>query len=174
MNFVHLNFLNLVCSIFLLRSSSTPTYTHCHGQTHYSPHTRTTPSGLSNGRRTPSPGTQQQHTHQISGINNSSPSSASRTSSSLNSNTTPASGSSSGSSASGKLAKLSLVIDNFVDTQKSEALIFVKGGNLGNSRLLVKIKRFLGTLLQFGADISPEIGDRVRALVFSLVVSGCH
>jgi len=41
----------------------------------------------------------------------------------------------------------------------------------GNSRLLVKIKRFLGTLLHFGCDISPDVGDRVRTLVFSLVVS---
>jgi hypothetical protein len=32
------------------------------------------------------------------------------------------------------------------------------------------MKRFLSTLVQFGNDIAPDTGDRVRALVFSLVV----
>jgi hypothetical protein len=32
------------------------------------------------------------------------------------------------------------------------------------------MKRFLSTLVQFGSDIAPDTGDRVRALVFSLVV----
>ena len=39
------------------------------------------------------------------------------------------------------------------------------------ARQLSKLKRFLTTLQQFGSDISPEIGDRVRTLVLSLVVS---
>lgn len=38
-------------------------------------------------------------------------------------------------------------------------------------RPLAKLKRFLGTLVQFGQDIGPDIGDRVRTLVLSLVVS---
>lgn len=40
------------------------------------------------------------------------------------------------------------------------------------ARQLSKLKRFLTTLQQFGSDISPEIGDRVRTLVLGLVVSG--
>lgn len=39
------------------------------------------------------------------------------------------------------------------------------------ARQLSKLKRFLTTLQQFGNDISPEIGDRVRTLVLGLVVS---
>lgn len=39
------------------------------------------------------------------------------------------------------------------------------------TRPLTKVKRFLGTLVQFGSDISPDIGDRVRSLVLNLVVS---
>lgn len=39
------------------------------------------------------------------------------------------------------------------------------------ARQLNKLKRFLTTLQQFGSDISPEIGERVRSLVLGLVVS---
>lgn len=39
------------------------------------------------------------------------------------------------------------------------------------ARQLCKLKRFLTTLQQFGNDISPEIGERVRSLVLGLVVS---
>lgn len=39
------------------------------------------------------------------------------------------------------------------------------------ARQLSKLKRFLTTLQQFGSDISPEIGERVRSLVLGLVVS---
>ena len=39
------------------------------------------------------------------------------------------------------------------------------------AKQLSKLKRFLTTLQQFASDISPEIGDRVRNLVLSLVVS---
>ncbi|XP_037373942.1 protein CBFA2T3 [Talpa occidentalis] len=39
------------------------------------------------------------------------------------------------------------------------------------ARQLSKLKRFLSTLQQFGGDISPEIGERVRALVLGLVNS---
>lgn len=43
------------------------------------------------------------------------------------------------------------------------------------ARQLCKLKRFLTTLQQFGNDISPEIGERVRSLVLGLVVSfGMH
>ncbi|XP_074646012.1 protein CBFA2T1-like [Tubulanus polymorphus] len=39
------------------------------------------------------------------------------------------------------------------------------------ARQLSKLKRFLTTLMQFGSDISPEIGERVRTLVLGLVNS---
>jgi runt-related transcription factor 1 len=52
------------------------------------------------------------------------------------------------------------------------------GGGMGQqlppacgARQLSKLKRFLTTLQQFGSDISPEIGERVRTLVLGLVVS---
>jgi len=38
------------------------------------------------------------------------------------------------------------------------------------ARQLSKLKRFLTTLQQFGADISPGIGDHVRTLILALVV----
>uniref|UniRef100_T1J868 TAFH domain-containing protein n=1 Tax=Strigamia maritima TaxID=126957 RepID=T1J868_STRMM len=38
-----------------------------------------------------------------------------------------------------------------------------------NVRQLSKLKRFLTTLQQFGSDISPEIGERVRTLILNLV-----
>lgn len=41
------------------------------------------------------------------------------------------------------------------------------------ARQLSKLKRFLTTLQQFGSDISPEIGERVRSLVLALVNSHC-
>ena len=39
------------------------------------------------------------------------------------------------------------------------------------AKQLNKLKRFLTTLQQFAADISPETGDRVRNLILSLIVS---
>ncbi|OBS81972.1 hypothetical protein A6R68_24038 [Neotoma lepida] len=39
------------------------------------------------------------------------------------------------------------------------------------ARQLSKLKRFLTTLQQFGNDISPEIGERVRTLVLGLVAN---
>ncbi|CAD5117784.1 DgyrCDS6535 [Dimorphilus gyrociliatus] len=39
------------------------------------------------------------------------------------------------------------------------------------AKQLSKLKRFLTTLQQFGSDISPEIGERVRSLVLALVNS---
>lgn len=40
-----------------------------------------------------------------------------------------------------------------------------------SGRVFVKIRRFLGALVQFGQDSGPDVGDRVRALVLSLAVS---
>ena len=42
---------------------------------------------------------------------------------------------------------------------------------VSGARQLSKLKRFLTTLIQFGMDISVEIGERVRSLVLALVVS---
>lgn len=42
------------------------------------------------------------------------------------------------------------------------------------ARQLSKLKRFLTTLQQFGSDISPDIGERVRTLVLGLVVSNFY
>ena len=36
---------------------------------------------------------------------------------------------------------------------------------------LSKVKRFLCTLIQFGTEISAETGEKVKELVFNLVVS---
>ncbi|XP_044745695.1 protein CBFA2T1 isoform X2 [Coccinella septempunctata] len=41
----------------------------------------------------------------------------------------------------------------------------------GVTRPLVKVKRFLSTLVQFGSDIGPDIGERVKSLVLNLVSS---
>lgn len=38
------------------------------------------------------------------------------------------------------------------------------------SKELSKLRKFLGALYQFGQDTSSECGDRVRSLIFSLVV----
>ena len=42
---------------------------------------------------------------------------------------------------------------------------------MAESRTIYKVKRFLSTLVQFGNDISSETGDRVKELIFNLVVS---
>ena len=39
------------------------------------------------------------------------------------------------------------------------------------ARQLSKLKRFLTTLIQFGSDVSAQIGERVRDLVLAVVVS---
>ena len=39
------------------------------------------------------------------------------------------------------------------------------------SRTIYKVKRFLCTLIQFGTEISAETGEKVKELVFNLVVS---
>ena len=42
---------------------------------------------------------------------------------------------------------------------------------VGSQRLVYKIKKFLSTLIKFGLDISPQVGDKVRDMVLNLVVS---
>jgi len=41
---------------------------------------------------------------------------------------------------------------------------------LSESRLLYQVKRFLSTLIKFGADISAQVGEKVKKIVFDLVV----
>ena len=46
------------------------------------------------------------------------------------------------------------------------------GGNpMSDSRVVYKVKRFLSTLIKFGTNISPQVGEKVKDLVFNLVVS---
>ncbi|KAG5682653.1 hypothetical protein PVAND_011992 [Polypedilum vanderplanki] len=41
-----------------------------------------------------------------------------------------------------------------------------------DSQRLLKIRRFLGALVQFGQDTNPDVGDRLRSLVLSLASNG--
>ncbi|CAG9802173.1 unnamed protein product [Chironomus riparius] len=41
-----------------------------------------------------------------------------------------------------------------------------------DSQRLLKIRRFLGALVQFGQDTNPDVGDRLRSLVLSLASGG--
>ncbi|CAG2107053.1 unnamed protein product, partial [Medioppia subpectinata] len=43
--------------------------------------------------------------------------------------------------------------------------------SVSSVRQISKLKRFLSTLYQFGVDISPEVGDRVKALIIGLINS---
>ena len=45
------------------------------------------------------------------------------------------------------------------------------GPDLPPLRHVSKVKRFLTTLQKFGLDISEEVGERVRGLILSVVVS---
>lgn len=40
-----------------------------------------------------------------------------------------------------------------------------------DNQKLVKIRRFLGALIQFGQDTNADVGDRLRSLVLSIAVS---
>ena len=44
------------------------------------------------------------------------------------------------------------------------------GDPVSESRVVYKVKRFLSTLIKFGADISSQVGEKVKDLVFNLVV----
>ena len=43
--------------------------------------------------------------------------------------------------------------------------------SLSESRLLYQVRRFLSTLVKFGADISVPVGAKVKMIIFDLVVS---
>ncbi|KAL1115518.1 hypothetical protein AAG570_007547 [Ranatra chinensis] len=46
------------------------------------------------------------------------------------------------------------------------------GLDMGHHQGVIKVKRLLSTLVQYGHELAPETGDRVRSLVLSLVVTG--
>ena len=48
------------------------------------------------------------------------------------------------------------------------------GNNSSTVRQMSTLKRFLSTLHHFTCEISPEVGEKVHSLVFSLVVSFLH
>lgn len=45
------------------------------------------------------------------------------------------------------------------------------GDPISESRVVYKVKRFLSTLIKFGADISSQVGEKVKDLVFNLVAA---
>ena len=47
----------------------------------------------------------------------------------------------------------------------------LSSGSKSELTFLLKVKRFLCTLIQFGTEISAETGEKVKELVFNLVVS---
>lgn len=56
-------------------------------------------------------------------------------------------------------------------TASATALITGNTATSGHdSQRLLKIRRFLGALVQFGQDTNPDVGDRLRSLVLSLAV----
>ncbi|XP_018324931.1 protein CBFA2T1 [Agrilus planipennis] len=57
-----------------------------------------------------------------------------------------------------------------LDSSQSQPYTFANFTNCV-TRPLVKVKRFLSTLVQFGLDINTDVGERVRSLVLSLVSS---
>ncbi|XP_054290290.1 protein CBFA2T1-like [Macrosteles quadrilineatus] len=56
--------------------------------------------------------------------------------------------------------------------QTSPALSVSLSDSTPLGRPLGKVKRFLSTLVQFGQDISPDTGERVKSLVLNLVGAG--
>lgn len=53
----------------------------------------------------------------------------------------------------------------------SAASALLANASAQDSQRLLKIRRFLGALVQFGQDTSADVGDRLRSLVLSLAVS---
>lgn len=51
------------------------------------------------------------------------------------------------------------------------AILANTSASVHDSQRLLKIRRFLGALVQFGQDTNPDVGDRLRSLVLSLAVS---
>lgn len=56
-------------------------------------------------------------------------------------------------------------------TPSSVSALLANSSSAHDSQRLLKIRRFLGALVQFGQDTSADVGDRLRSLVLSLAVS---
>lgn len=56
-------------------------------------------------------------------------------------------------------------------TPSSVSALLANSSSGHDSQRLLKIRRFLGALVQFGQDTNADIGDRLRSLVLSLAVS---
>lgn len=56
----------------------------------------------------------------------------------------------------------------------ASALLANSSSAAHDSQRLLKIRRFLGALVQFGQDTNADVGDRLRSLVLSLAVSFRH
>lgn len=56
-------------------------------------------------------------------------------------------------------------------TPSSVSALLSSSASAHDSQRLLKIRRFLGALVQFGQDTNADVGDRLRSLVLSLAVS---
>lgn len=58
-----------------------------------------------------------------------------------------------------------------IATPSSAAALIASSSSAHDNQRLLKIRRFLGALVQFGQDTNADVGDRLRSLVLSLAVS---
>lgn len=56
-------------------------------------------------------------------------------------------------------------------TPTAASALLANSSSAHDSQRLLKIRRFLGALVQFGQDTNADVGDRLRSLVLSLAVS---
>lgn len=56
--------------------------------------------------------------------------------------------------------------------QQQQAAAVAAAAHVETARLLGKIRKFLGSLVQLAQEVHPEVSDRVRALVLSLGSGG--
>lgn len=56
-------------------------------------------------------------------------------------------------------------------TPSSVSTLLANSSSSHDNQRLLKIRRFLGALFQFGQDTNADVGDRLRSLVLSLAVS---
>jgi hypothetical protein len=56
-------------------------------------------------------------------------------------------------------------------TPSSASALLANSTSAQDSQRLLKVRRFLGALVQFGQDTNADVGDRLRSLVLSLTVS---
>lgn len=56
-------------------------------------------------------------------------------------------------------------------TPTAASALLANSSSAHDSQRLLKIRRFLGALVQFGQDTNADVGERLRSLVLSLAVS---